>query len=466
MIVSTARTFTPIVGLLFSAAAFSQTIALSPTGGPPTTSTEVSGSGFAPRASIDISFDTTELIAATADGSGSFSDVAIQVPASALPGQHTVSAVPSEGGAGGQATFTVNTNWNQYGFGPNHAAYNPYENVLSPSTVGSLELQWTSSIQATPTALVDGVVYAYAEHAIYALNARTGAPLWGYAHGPTVRDSPIVASGVVYFVDGNGAIYALNARTGAELWTYASGANVEGGTSLTIANGVLYFPNNDYLVALNASTGALLWNFVGGEGTHAPAVANGVAYVESLYGALEALDANTGALLWSVSPNYTCCVGGFNSLSPAVADGVIYVSDIDNDVLALDAGSGAQLWSYTNGHPYWGGIDYSIAAANGLVYFGSYDHNVYALKASTGSAVWGFATGGLVDSLPTVANGVVYVASADGNLYALNARTGAELWSYAAGVSSPVVANGKLYAVCGDNVCAFGLPSSAGTDNQ
>jgi hypothetical protein len=63
--VSSKQVLTLIFALLFGSAAFSQTITLSPTISPPTTSTQVSGSGFAPNAAIDIYFDTTDLALAT-----------------------------------------------------------------------------------------------------------------------------------------------------------------------------------------------------------------------------------------------------------------------------------------------------------------------------------------------------------------------------------------------------------------
>jgi hypothetical protein len=128
-----------LAGLSFSQPA----VSLSPSGGPPTTKLLVSGSHFSPFAAIDIYFDTADQALAIADGSGSFSHIAIQVPASALPGQHWVTAVQRSGAIGAQALFRVNTNWSQFRFTPRHNGLNPYENVLSPSTVGSIDLHWS-----------------------------------------------------------------------------------------------------------------------------------------------------------------------------------------------------------------------------------------------------------------------------------------------------------------------------------
>jgi eukaryotic-like serine/threonine-protein kinase len=96
-----------------------------------------------------------------------------------------------------------------------------------------------------------------------------------------------------------------------------------------------------------------------------------------------------------------------------------------------------------------------------VVYVGSQDNNIYALDANTGSLLWKYTTGGPVPSSPATANGVVYVGSNDYALYALSAKTGVLLWSYGTAneVSSPVVANGKVYVFAfGADVYAFGLP--------
>jgi hypothetical protein len=184
----------PVIALFFSSAAFSQTITLAPLIGPPNTSTQVSGSGFSPSDSIEIYFDTTSLAMATADGTGSFSGVAIEVPASALPGAHTVSAEASSG-ATANATFTVCTDWRELGFGPAHTGHNPYENVLNPSNVGSLELKWsyaTGNSDGNALVMVNGVVYDN----FLALKASTGALLWNLFPGETsLTSSPSVVNG-------------------------------------------------------------------------------------------------------------------------------------------------------------------------------------------------------------------------------------------------------------------------------
>ena len=192
-------------------------VSLSPKSGPPTTKLLVSGSGYEPYAEIDIYFDTKDEAKVIANGSGSFSKISIEAPRSALPGKHWVSAVQRAGEIGAQAPFLVNTNWSQFGFRPDHVRENPYENVLTPSTVGSLDL------------------------------------LWNYTTGGAVQSSPAVADGAVYVGSNDGNVYALKTGTGAVLWSFPYGYP----SNSAVSNGVVYVNGLD---ALNASTGALLWN--------------------------------------------------------------------------------------------------------------------------------------------------------------------------------------------------------------
>jgi len=223
-------------------------------------------------------------------------------------------------------------------------------------------------------------------------------------------------------------------------------------TPSVVANGVAYVGTIDGAVyALNASTGTVLWsNEIGGILLSSPAVANGVVYIGSFDHNVYALNASTGAKLWSFT------TGDQVESSPTVANGVVYIGS--DALYALNASTGAKLWSYP------AGVSSSPAVVNGVVYVGS-GANVYALNASTGAKLWSFATGSFVVSSPAVANGVVYFGSADRNVYALNANTGAKLWSFTTGdqvESSPAVANGVVYIGSNDgNLYALNASTGA-----
>jgi outer membrane protein assembly factor BamB len=246
--------------LWLTASSFSQSITVSPASNPPNTTIFVSGSGFSAGADVDIYFDTTDLALAVTDETGSFSQIALHVPASALPGEHTVSAVEPSTGANAQTPFRVDTPWAQFHKQASHDGYNSTENVLGPDNVGSLRARWkyrTGFFVHSSPAVANGVVYVGSfDNNVYALNASTGTLLWRYRTGFYVYSSPAVANGVVYVGSTDNNIYALNAGTGALLWKYTTGA-VQ--SSPAVANGVVYVASEDYNVyALNASTGALL----------------------------------------------------------------------------------------------------------------------------------------------------------------------------------------------------------------
>ena len=276
-------------GILWLAASgFSQSITVSPPSNPPNTTIFVSGSGFSAGADVDIYFDTADLALAVTDDTGSFSQIALRVPASALPGEHTVSAVERSTGARAQTAFRVDTRWAQFRKRPIHDGHNFGENVLSPATVGGLTLRWKYTtggpVDSSP-AVADGVVYVgsfYPDNSVYALNASTGARLWSYTTSDAVHSSPAVAHGVVYVGSFDGNVYALNVGTGALLWKHTTGGGVD--SSPAVANGVVYVGSYDgNLYALNASTGTRLWKYaIIGPGAYvnsSPALANGVVYV-------------------------------------------------------------------------------------------------------------------------------------------------------------------------------------------
>ena len=188
--------------------------------GPPTTTVLVSGSGLPAEAAVDLYFDSADLALAVTNSTGAFSKIAIEVPASALPGTHYVTAVARSNGEAAQTTFSVQTNWAEEGFTPKGKRSNPYENLLSPSTVGAIDLHWSyptggAVISSPAIANKGGVVYVGSlDDNVYALNATTGAKLWSYPTGSYVDSSPAVANGVVYVGSYDDNVYAFDQQGG------------------------------------------------------------------------------------------------------------------------------------------------------------------------------------------------------------------------------------------------------------
>jgi len=419
-------------------------LSLTPTSGAPKSKIVLSGSGFGANESVDLYFDTADLALVTTNGSGGFSAITLTVPASALPGEHWVTASGRQSGRSTQAMFLVQADWAGFRNGPRHKGLNALENVLSPSTVDGLDVDWQAAtgdnVFSSP-AVASGVVYVgSADGRLYAFDAGSGAPVWSVSTGGSVRSSPAVANGVVYVGADDSKLYAFNAASGAPLWNAAIGS--QGFSSPAVANGVVYVGSADgKLYAFNAASGAPLWNGATGSSIYSsPAVANGVVYVGSDDWKLYAFNAVSGAPLWSAATG-----DGIRS-SPTVANGVVYIGSNDGKLYAFNAGNGFPLWNATTG----GSLTYtSPAVAKGVVFVASNDGKLYAFNAASGAPLWNVILGATVYSSPAVANGVVYIASYNpGTLYALNASSGAQLWNATTGsaiFSSPAVANGVVY---------------------
>jgi outer membrane protein assembly factor BamB len=402
-------------------AAGAVTVTLSPNTGPPSPSVgppstlKVSGAGFPDSTAVYLYFDTTEVALAVANAAGSFAGISIQVPTTAVPGTHWVTAV-AQGttGTAAQASFTVQTNWSQFRYSALHRGRNPYENVLNSTNVGSIDLDWS------------------------------------YTTAGAITSSPAVSGGSVYFGSADDNLYALNATTGALLWKYTTGNSIVGSSPAVVSNTVYVGSTDDYLYAINATTGALVWKFKTGAAINSsPAVVGGVVYIGSTDDNVYAVNATTGAQVWKFA------TGNQVTSSPAVSNGLVFIGSYDDNLYAINATTGAEVWLYTTGNK----ISSSPAVSEEVVYFGSQDENLYAVNARTGVLLWKYAGGGAFET-PAVANGTVYVGSDDGVLTWINAYTGTyivkETFSTALVLTPTVLANGIVY-VGNSNGYVFGF---------
>jgi outer membrane protein assembly factor BamB len=447
-----------------NALAAAPSITLSVSSGPPTSSVNIGGISFGASETVSINIDTNQIGTATTDNTGGFS-IGISIPGSALPGNHTVLALGQNSGISAQAVFLVQTNWSMYGYDPQHTHYNPYENVINPSNVSNLIVDWTVRSSAggdfpDSPAVANGVVYiGSGDHRLYAIDAKTGATIWITPRFASAFNwSPAVANSIVY--DGvGGSLYAIDAKTGATIWSYKTGGS---SASPTVANGVVYAESaTGKLYAINATTGAKLWSYSTGSSIYnsAPAVANGIVYTVAQNGLLYAIKASTGKKLWS----YT--TGAAINSSPAVVNGKVYIGSQNDNVYAIDANAGTLIWSYPTGNQ----IFSSPAVANGVVYISSTDGKMYAIDANAGTLIWSYNTNiptngfGTLSSF-SVANGVVYIGSWQHILYAFDASSGSLLWTYNVGNSinsSPAVVDGVVYTGSENaTVFAFHLPTT------
>ena len=92
------------------------------------------------------------------------------------------------------------------------------------------------------------------------MNAETGTFRWCYpateSLTSTIRTSPAVGDGMVYFGAGDGRLYAVSTDDGSLVWSFVTRSNIT--SSPVLVDGVLYFGSDDRkLYALDARTGAM-----------------------------------------------------------------------------------------------------------------------------------------------------------------------------------------------------------------
>lgn len=354
--------------------------------------------------------------------------------------------------------------WPTYAFSGHRDGANPYEQILTPQTVGALQVAWTTDAGVggfNQPVLADGLLYEGVDDGdIVAMDASTGAVVWtnhidpddvimsgisvanGMVYASGLRGvwafdaakgslmwhslpryqtfSPLVSGHRVYVSDDDGTLYSANAVTGRKGWGRLI---LRGNTFFTLALGggdvyVTWFGND--VVRVDAVTGkvdggvslskealGVSWH----EGMEYVGTGNGLAA-----GAL-AVDPTTDQILWEFEALGTYAFG-----APAVLDGVVYLDDSGNDgghVYALDAATGEMIWTFEapDGIP-------GVSVAGGVVYTAGDDDWIRALDAATGELLWSFFTGSRVAHAPIIANGMVYAATGNGQIFAFGLPVG------------------------------------------
>jgi outer membrane protein assembly factor BamB len=377
-------------------------------------------------------------------------------------------SVPGPSAASAETATRSGTDWPQHYHGPHHRSVNYAETALSPSTVGNLELAWSTGKRLEQLATGDpvvanGMVYAvidsiHGKDSLEAFDETTGALRWkrngDFSGTPAIVGDRLVVSS--YFPSSQ--IAAFTARGGHPLWS----TSMPGIIDFTATNDTVYTATTtfaDRVDAVDLRTGAVKWRFASNQNSEssAPVVDGSTIYFGESSGEdgeLRALDAATGATVWS---NPHVIPGGPLS----IANGRLYLGTWDDTTKAFDAATGLRLWSRRANDI----VFTAPAVDDGVVYSGSLDRNLYALDARTGRLEWHAGTGGQVRGSAAVANGVVYFGSDDGTVDAVDAGSGASLWKATIGgdVGSPAVAGGMVFVTrnslgSGPAIAAYRLP--------
>ena len=206
-----------------------------------------------------------------------------------------------------------------------------------------------------PTLADDKLIVAYEPGEVTAFEPSGGKIAWSTQLPSTLQSSPIAVGGSVYLGSDDGTLWSLSLSDGDHKAVFKAEQSIKASPSLD--DGRLFF--GDYagnMYALDASSGKLAWKTdttttpAGGSGGFfsSPAIAGGRVYAGRDDGTVFAFDSDSGGYLWHYA------TGGAVYGSPALApipggDLTVFIGSYDAKLYALDSGTGKVTWSETVG---------------------------------------------------------------------------------------------------------------------
>jgi hypothetical protein len=424
----------------------------------------------------------------------------------------SVAVVTVVAGAPGPAQAAT-PSWPQFGHDAQLTGANPDENIITRKTVSGLNLEYVGFGPADPTfggisrsapAVVGKIAYVGTDAGQLLALPATGCgsdqcePLWTAQLSNGAFSTPAVANGLVFIAsagsveNGLGRLYAFRAAgcgksTCLPVWT----SPVPGGSSPTVADGVLYIVSGDGRLLAFAAAGcgfglatcAPLWSGnIKTSARAAPAVANGLVYATSAERLFAFRAGGCGRLecapVWASIPVAGSDTGSglIQEVGPTVSGDKVYFASVD---FASPDGKTGTIYAYSSSAcagttsldctPLWvaypsdfDNIVSNLTVADGVLY-GSAVGTVFAFNANgCGRPVCGFLWFGILPSTiagtgasPSVAGGVVYYTQNNGQIGGFDAAGCGEvecfpLWStitqpFEAFMTTPAIVNGRLY---------------------
>lgn len=268
---------------------------------------------------------------------------------------------------------------------------------------------------------------------LFAIEMKSGKPLWSAKTNSPLRSAPTVSDGRVYVVSLENELTVYDENTGKLLWKHegvSESSGLLGGCTPSVHNGVVIVPySSGEVYAIQADNGYPLWtetvssayrtdSIAGMPHIRAkPVIKDGVAYVVSQAGRCAAFDVRAGEMIWNRD------FGGAET--PVVAGDSLFMVTNDNFVICLDKSTGKIRWtkalhkwtdeSQNKGRIVWNG---PVLAGSRLFLTGSHG-TLLALDAKDGSKAYEHAVSGSVVIPPIAVDGTVYVVTESGSLVAL-----------------------------------------------
>lgn len=299
----------------------------------------------------------------------------------------------------------------------------------SDSITPPLAVRWSRDLGGSLSSpisyplIAGGRVFVTAKGMLYALDAATGATLWGPVSIPGGTPGITYDRGRVFAVNFAGLLQAFDAVSGGLLWTkqlpqysYFSPLTARGGLVYAEGSG-----SGTTVSGVSEQNGTIRWNAsISSSSGGAPTVSSSGVYVADEC-AIDDFNPYVGTSIWS----RIGCTGG-GGRSGALFGGRLYARGFSSGNLILDENSGAQLGTFSSDR---------IPAFSGQTAYFLTGSTLEARDSVSLALKWSFAGDGTLSSAPIVDNGYVYIASESGKLYALSATSGTNVWTGTVGAT-------------------------------
>lgn len=268
---------------------------------------------------------------------------------------------------------------------------------------------------------------------VFALDVKTGNPVWFYEADNPIRISPTVDGNMVFVQTIANKLIVLDASTGDELWHYASEAEettMVGGASpaFDVDQDLLIAAfSNGELRAFKASTGSPLWvdwlyssrkstplatiNTIRAN----PVIAGNAVFAAGQSNLLTAIDIRTGNRVWQKDLTLTD--------QPWVSGNYLFAVANNSDLIAMENATGRIIWSTKiplgaeDDDKRGAFISGPILIDNRLLVTTSTGY-AFAVSPYTGKIMSYVDLETPMETAPIVADGIVLLTTSDAEIYA------------------------------------------------
>jgi outer membrane protein assembly factor BamB len=224
-------------------------------------------------------------------------------------------------------------------------------------------------------------------------------PKWQTKLATAIYARAALRDGVAYVGTSGGEFHAIDMKDGGFKWTYSAGRGVYG-EALATDDAIYFVCDNGYLFKLDRATGKEIWRYDLGD--------ERVSHVPP-----HQLIENSGDFDWD-----------YHAPKPLLADGVIYVGSGDGGMNAVDPAKGKRIWRFQAQ----GKIRSSATIEGPRLVFGTLENFVYALDRKSGSQIWRIDAHWPIVAAPTMIGNTLVIGVSAGLILGRDPATGKSRW--------------------------------------